>query len=158
MQITVRGYEERDLPEMVAIWNEVVEDGIAFPQEELLTEESGKAFFAAQNHCDKVLWLYILRPNNVGRCEHICNASYAVSTEACGLRKAGAGLPCHGQNAGLWCDAVQRGGGNQPACPPPVRAAGLYPTGGHSPWDPHERRALRGYLPLLQGAATRPKK
>lgn len=32
-----------------------------------------------------MLWLYILRPNNVGRCEHICNASYAVSTEVCGL-------------------------------------------------------------------------
>ena len=27
-----------DLAAMVAIWNEVVEDGIAFPQEELLTE------------------------------------------------------------------------------------------------------------------------
>ena len=51
----------------------------------LLNTESGKAIFAAQNHCDKVLWLYILCPNNVGRCEHICNASYAVSTEACGL-------------------------------------------------------------------------
>ena len=38
MQITIRGYESRDLPLMVAIWNEVVEDGIAFPQEELLTE------------------------------------------------------------------------------------------------------------------------
>ncbi len=32
-----------------------------------------------------MLWLYILRPNNVGRCEHICNAGYAASTEACGL-------------------------------------------------------------------------
>ena len=38
MQITIRGYESRDLPLMVAIRNEVVEDGIAFPQEELLTE------------------------------------------------------------------------------------------------------------------------
>lgn len=44
MQITIRGYESRDLPLMVAIWNEVVEDGIAFPQEELLTEESGREF------------------------------------------------------------------------------------------------------------------
>ena len=92
MQITVRGYEERDLPEMVAIWNEVVEDGIAFPQEELLTEKSGKAFFAAQSHCGvaedesgRVLGLYILHPNNVGRCGPICNASYAVSKEARGL-------------------------------------------------------------------------
>ena len=41
MQITIRGYESRDLPAMVTIWNEVVEDGIAFPQEELLTEKSG---------------------------------------------------------------------------------------------------------------------
>ena len=49
MQITIRGYESRDLPLMVAIWNEVVEDGIAFPQEELLTEESGREFFAGQS-------------------------------------------------------------------------------------------------------------
>ena len=51
MQITIRGYESRDLPLMVAIWNEVVEDGIAFPQEELLTEESGREFFAGQSWC-----------------------------------------------------------------------------------------------------------
>ena len=35
---------------MIQIWNEVVEDGVAFPQEELLTEESGKEFFAAQTY------------------------------------------------------------------------------------------------------------
>lgn len=29
--------------------------------------------------------LYILHPNNVGRCGHICNASYAVEREARGL-------------------------------------------------------------------------
>lgn len=51
MQITIRGYESRDLPLMVAIWNGVVEDGIAFPQEELLTEESGREFFAGQSWC-----------------------------------------------------------------------------------------------------------
>ena len=92
MQITIRGYESRDLPLMVAIWNEVVEDGIAFPQEELLTEESGREFFAGQSWCGvaedeagKVLGLYILHPNNVGRCGHICNASYAVSKKARGL-------------------------------------------------------------------------
>ena len=33
---------------MVRIWNKVVEDGAAFPQEEFLDDESGKAFFAAQ--------------------------------------------------------------------------------------------------------------
>ncbi len=29
--------------------------------------------------------MYILHPNNVGRCGHICNASYAVSSESRGL-------------------------------------------------------------------------
>lgn len=69
---------------MVEIWNQVVEDGIAFPQEELLDVQSGKLFFAAQTYCGvaeaagRVAGLYILHPNNVGRCGHICNASYAV--------------------------------------------------------------------------------
>ena len=31
MQITVRAYQPSDLPAMIRIWNEVVEDGIAFP-------------------------------------------------------------------------------------------------------------------------------
>ena len=75
---------------MIRIWNEVVEDGIAFPQEEFLDAESGDAFFASQSYCGvakedgKVYGLYILHPNNVGRCGHICNASYAVSWDARG--------------------------------------------------------------------------
>ena len=78
----IRKYQETDLPEMIAIWNEVVEDGIAFPQEEGLTEETGKAFFAAQSYTgvaeedNRIVGLYILHPNNIGRCGHICNASY----------------------------------------------------------------------------------
>jgi len=42
---------------------------------------TGKAFFASQSYCGvaedegKVVGLYILHPNNVGRCGHICNAS-----------------------------------------------------------------------------------
>ncbi len=75
---------------MIAIWNEVVEEGNAFPQEETLTEESGKDFFASQSlsavaeENSRILGLYILHPNNVGRCSHIANASYAVSSEARG--------------------------------------------------------------------------
>lgn len=93
MNITVREYTEADLPIMINIWNEVVEDGIAFPQEEALDSETGKEFFASQSFSavavdevtDEVLGLYILHPNNVGRCGHICNASYAVSKKARGL-------------------------------------------------------------------------
>ena len=86
----IREYTVSDLPDMIRIWNEVVEDGIAFPQEELLDAEGGDAFFASQSYCGvaeedgKVYGLYILHPNNIGRCGHICNASYAVSSDARG--------------------------------------------------------------------------
>ncbi|MBR0105029.1 MAG: GNAT family N-acetyltransferase [Firmicutes bacterium] len=88
----IRQYEKKDIPGMLKVWNEVVEEGIAFPQEEILNEETGEAFFASQSHTGvaldesgKVIGLYILHPNNVGRCGHICNASYAVSSELRGL-------------------------------------------------------------------------
>ncbi|MCR4689562.1 MAG: GNAT family N-acetyltransferase [Saccharofermentans sp.] len=86
----VRQYKDSDLPDMISIWNEVVLEGIAFPQEELLDEDSGAEFFASQSYTGvieadgRVLGLYILHPNNVGRCGHICNASYAVSSESRG--------------------------------------------------------------------------
>ena len=83
--MTVREYTQNDLKQMTAIWNEVVEEGIAFPQEEPLDDTSAKEFFASQSYCSvavdddgTVCGLYILHPNNVGRCGHICNASYAV--------------------------------------------------------------------------------
>lgn len=93
MNTIVRKYEERDLPEMIRIWNEVVEEGVAFPQEEYLTLESGAAFFAGQTYTGvamdtesgQVCGLYILHPNNIGRCGHICNASYAVNADMRGL-------------------------------------------------------------------------
>ena len=37
MEIEIRAYEEKELPAMIQIWNEIVETGIAFPQEEILT-------------------------------------------------------------------------------------------------------------------------
>ena len=89
-RIEVRLYRESDLPDMVRIWNEVVCDGIAYPQETELTEQSGREFFAQQSAAavavqgGEVLGLYILHPNNVGRCGHIANASYAVSGGARG--------------------------------------------------------------------------
>ena len=93
MHITVRKYEEKDLAAMVAIWNEVVEEGLAFPQEEGLTLATGKEFFAAQSRVavsegqadKKIYGLYILHPNNVGRVGHIANASYAVGSAARGM-------------------------------------------------------------------------
>lgn len=90
MNIVIREYTEKDLPAMVEIWNQVVEDGVAFPQEDALTLDTGREFFAAQTYdavaedtdTGRVLGLYILHPNNIGRCGHIANASYAVHREA----------------------------------------------------------------------------
>lgn len=77
------------LDEAIDIWNVVVEDGVAFPQMELLDRKTGKIFFEQQSYTgiaidkdtDEVVGLYILHPNNIGRCGHICNASYAVKKE-----------------------------------------------------------------------------
>ena len=82
-----------DLPSMIRIWNEIVEEGNAFPQEDSLTEATGYVFFDEQTYCavaedresKKIYGLYILHPNNVGRCGHICNASYGVSFASRGL-------------------------------------------------------------------------
>lgn len=93
MEITVREYQEKDLPRMVEIWNEVVEEGIAFPQEDFLDAQSGKEFFGQQTYSavaeergtGAIRGLYILHPNNVGRCGHIANASFAVNRKSRGL-------------------------------------------------------------------------
>ena len=86
-EMEIREYNDDDLIQMIAVWNEVVDEGVAFPQEELLGEQTGRQFFSAQSYCgvavdenNNVTGLYILHPNNVGRCGHICNASYAVAS------------------------------------------------------------------------------
>lgn len=83
----IRKYREKDIPAMISIWNKVVEDGEAFPQEDFLNDTTGADFFAAQTYCGvadnngKIVGLYILHPNNIGRCGHIANASYAVDND-----------------------------------------------------------------------------
>ena len=63
-----------------------------FPQMELLDEQTGEEFFRSQSYTgvafDRatgvMVGLYILHPNNVGRCGHICNTSYAVRADVRG--------------------------------------------------------------------------
>ena len=96
----IRRFEDRDIEQAREIWNEVVRDGAAFPQMEELDRESGLDFFHSQSFtgvCEEkgeLLGLYILHPNNVGRCGHICNASYAVSSKHRG-RGIGEALVLH---------------------------------------------------------------
>ncbi len=86
MSIKIREYTSADVSAAIEIWNTVVIDGVAFPQEDCLNEADGDAFFKEQTYTGiaydeesgLIAGLYILHPNNIGRCGHICNASYAV--------------------------------------------------------------------------------
>ena len=86
MAVKVVAYDSKDVRAAIEIWNEVVRDGIAFPQKNELDEVTGDEFFKSQSFTGlavdtdtgEILALYILHPNNVGRCGHISNASYAV--------------------------------------------------------------------------------
>ena len=93
MGFEIRPYRSADAEPAAAIWNEVVEDGVAFPQTECLAPAQADRFFSGQSYTGvafmpetgELLGLYILHPNNIGRCGHICNASYAVKRAARGL-------------------------------------------------------------------------
>lgn len=96
MSIEIRAYDHNKDAQAVQIWNEVVREGMAFPQMDMLTARDAAEFFSEQSFtgvaCDgqsrETVGLYILHPNNVGRCGHISNASYAVQP---GLRGRGLG-------------------------------------------------------------------
>ncbi len=44
MGIVIREYQTEDVTTAITIWNQVVEDGVAFPQEENLTEKQEMLF------------------------------------------------------------------------------------------------------------------
>ncbi len=89
--VIVRPIQPEDILAAAAIWNQVVEDGVAFPQTEVLDVPAAEAFFAGQDLTavavldGRICGMYILHPNNIGRCGHICNASYAVDRNMRGL-------------------------------------------------------------------------
>ena len=93
MNIQIRAYQSKDAASAAQIWNEVVTDGNAFPQDTEMTANDANLIFQEQTYTGiaenadthEILGLYILHPNNVGRCGHICNASYAVRKNIRGL-------------------------------------------------------------------------
>lgn len=92
MGVIIRIYHEGDLAAMRQIWNDIVAEGKAFPQEAPLNETQAVQFFGEQSYAGvaedggEIVGLYILHPNNVGRCGHIANASYAVKAGKRGKR------------------------------------------------------------------------
>ena len=90
MGIIIRKYSDTDLGAMTKIWNHIVKEGQYFPQENNLSDKEAAAFFADQTFSGVaevdgvIVGLYILHPNNIGRCGHIANASFAVKTNKIG--------------------------------------------------------------------------
>lgn len=92
MNICIREFSKNDSKYAAEIWNTVVEDGVAFPQLETLSVLEAENFFSTQDftgiafdaETDEIVGLYILHPNNIGRCGHISNASYAVKKDCRG--------------------------------------------------------------------------
>ena len=72
-----------------------------------LTERDADEFFSSQSFTGlavdrdtgEIVGLYILHPNNVGRCGHICNTSYAVKSGLRG-RHIGEKLVLHSMEQG----------------------------------------------------------
>lgn len=85
MEITIHKFTTNDIEDAMEIWNKVVEDGVAFPQKNTLEALEGLEFFQKQSYTGiavdehgKSVGLYVLYPDNVGRCGHICNGIYTV--------------------------------------------------------------------------------
>ena len=92
MDIIIRKYSDNDLGAMTKIWNHIVKEGQYFPQENGLSIKEAAAFFTEQTFTGvaeedgAIVGLYILHPNNIGRCSHLANASYAVNADQRGKR------------------------------------------------------------------------
>lgn len=94
MNIEFRTYEEKDIECLKEIWNEIVDDGNAFPGENQLNTKEFEDMISSQSDVtciltgDKLAGFYILHPNHFGRCGHVANASYCIAKEYRGKKLA----------------------------------------------------------------------
>lgn len=65
MEIVLKKFDESHIDGMVKIWNDVVMDGIAFPQEETLDYNSVKNFSTVS---PIVVWQLIKKPMKLWEC------------------------------------------------------------------------------------------
>eukprot|EP01121_Diplochlamys_sp_Union-15-3_P006100 TRINITY_DN1659_c0_g1_i1.p1 TRINITY_DN1659_c0_g1~~TRINITY_DN1659_c0_g1_i1.p1 ORF type:complete len:191 (+),score=24.22 TRINITY_DN1659_c0_g1_i1:92-664(+) len=76
---------ESDYPTLQGLLNQVIEEGMTYPQWEQLTMDQFKAYFLAADaftakdvESSEILGTFYIKPNYPGRCSHICNAGFIV--------------------------------------------------------------------------------
>ncbi len=87
MEITFRPYREEDTETLMELWNDVIADGMSFPQTEPFEREEFSQILRTQTavvcmYADgKLAGYFTLHPNIPGRCSHIANISYLIRKE-----------------------------------------------------------------------------
>ena len=101
MELTFRAYTGEDLPELMEIWNDI-------PEFAAMLEEQSAVTCMFQD--GSLAGYYILHPNNIGRCSHVANASYAMKKE---FRGRGLGKHLVEHSLSLAALKIYRGAGFQ---------------------------------------------
>ena len=84
MKIGFRNYEKEDVLLLKDMWNEVIEDGMSFPQIEPYDTESFSKVREEETAVvcmcvdGEIAGYYTLHPNIIGRCSHVANISYLI--------------------------------------------------------------------------------
>lgn len=90
MDIVFMKYRKEDLQIMKEAWNDILDEGVAFPGLDLYDLDTFQAMLHQQDAVtglyvnDVLQGYYILHPNNIGRCSHVANASYVMLKESRG--------------------------------------------------------------------------
>lgn len=94
MNISFRTYKKEEVTYLKDIWNDILEDGIAFPGDIIYDETGFEKMLKDQTAVicimvnQEVAGYFVLHPNNIGRCSHVANASYAISKKYRGQKLA----------------------------------------------------------------------
>ncbi len=83
--------KEKDLPQMLALMNQIIEEGRSWPFLDKFDDISTfKAYFCSHDAFvlleseNKVVGCFYIKPNFPGRCSHICNGGFIVAPESRG--------------------------------------------------------------------------
>jgi len=86
-QVVIDSYREEDVPQMYRIFNDIIEEGVTYPQQSVGSESEFRAYYLCNDgfvvrdpKTAKVLGAFYVKPNYPGRSSHICNAGFIVDT------------------------------------------------------------------------------